>query len=305
MTDKEAETPENSRVDESFRLRQAAKMSVRALNKSRLAVTELKYDALNYGMTDPMFQEDAFLVGVQLRPLVFHELWYDGGKAVPVPHIRPGHTLFYDLRSLQMVRVTEPFHSLQFYLSRAFLNELADDLEAPRIEELQVKPGVPALDSVILRMAHAIQPALGMPIEVNELYSSHMMFAFALYVTSIYGGLKTPRQFAGGLSRWQERIAKELIEAHIEGSISVQELAATCGLSTSRFAHAFRSTTGIPPHRWLLARRIARAKTMLGHSRERLASIALACGFADQAHFNRVFRAATGATPRDWRKAQK
>jgi AraC family transcriptional regulator len=157
-------------------------------------------------------------------------------------------------------------------------------------------------DPVFLRMTHAMQPALAAPIQVNALYASHLMFAFGLYVGGRYAGLGLEKPIITGLSRWQERIAKELIEAHIEGNISVQDLAATCGLSTSRFAHAFRSSTGMPPHRWLMRRRIERAKSMLGNRNEPLANIALACGFADQAHFNRAFRNATGATPRRWRE---
>jgi hypothetical protein len=72
MTSQDAETSENSRVHETFRLEEAARLSVRALNKSHLAVTEIKYDAANYGVTDPFLKEDAFLVGVQLRPVTFH-----------------------------------------------------------------------------------------------------------------------------------------------------------------------------------------------------------------------------------------
>ena len=80
------------------------------------------------------------------------------------------------------------------------------------------------------------------------------------------------------------------------------ELAALCRLSASRFAHAFKASIGVAPHRWLLQRRIERAKSLLKDSGEPLADIALRCGFADQSHFTRVFKRREGASPGVWRE---
>jgi AraC-like DNA-binding protein len=53
----------------------------------------------------------------------------------------------------------------------------------------------------------------------------------------------------------------------------------------------------MPPHRWLIERRIDRAKALLRKGEASLAEIALACGFADQSHFTAMFRKMVGATP--------
>jgi AraC-like DNA-binding protein len=79
-------------------------------------------------------------------------------------------------------------------------------------------------------------------------------------------------------------------------------LAAECGLSVRHFARAFRQSTGVPPHRWLLRRRVERAAELLGNRALPLADIAIACGFADQSHFTRVFTALMGASPNTWRR---
>ena len=57
-----------------------------------------------------------------------------------------------------------------------------------------------------------------------------------------------------------------MIEALLDGRITIEELAAVCGLSASRFAHAFRRSFGVAPYQWLQARRIDRAKPMLSGS---------------------------------------
>jgi AraC-like DNA-binding protein len=61
-------------------------------------------------------------------------------------------------------------------------------------------------------------------------------------------------------------------------------------------------STGTTPHKWFLDARIECAKLMLADRRRNLVDIALEAGFSEQSHFNRAFRAATGATPNAWRR---
>src|SRR6185436_18144716 len=108
----------------------------------------------------------------------------------------------------------------------------------------------------------------------------------------------------GGLSSRHERRAKELLRQNLGGNITLDQLAAECGLSIRHFARAFRESTGVPPHRWLLLQRVEQAKELLRRSAQPLVDIALACGFADQSHFTRVFTAVMGASPGNWRRMQ-
>jgi AraC-like DNA-binding protein len=76
-----------------------------------------------------------------------------------------------------------------------------------------------------------------------------------------------------------------------------------CGLSVGHFARAFRQSTGLAPHAWLLRTRVERAKIMLRRPGASLALIAQACGFADQSHFTRVFSRQVGVSPAAWRRS--
>jgi AraC family transcriptional regulator len=104
------------------------------------------------------------------------------------------------------------------------------------------------------------------------------------------------------LASWQIRRACEFIEARLEGDPSIAEIARECRLSASHFARAFRQTVGMPPHRWLMQRRIQRAKELLATGELPLANIALACGFVDQSHLSRIFTQQVGSTPGRWRR---
>lgn len=96
------------------------------------------------------------------------------------------------------------------------------------------------------------------------------------------------------------RLLPEL-EADLARPWRVAELAARCHLAEAAFARQFRALTGQPPHAWLVARRLARARTLMDESGASLTEIALACGFGDAAHFSRVFRSRHGLSPRQWR----
>ena len=129
-----------SRIDKWLRLRDARTLSVRGVSRASLAVTEVRFDSPGYGLSDPVDPQDAYAFGVQLRAYPFHELWCDG-KAIPVREVMAGDTLIADLRLVEAVQTTVPFHSLQFILPRLFLRELAEDLEASQVGDLTSPAG--------------------------------------------------------------------------------------------------------------------------------------------------------------------
>lgn len=108
-----------------------------------------------------------------------------------------------------------------------------------------------------------------------------------------------------GLAQWQLDLAMRLLLSDLCAGFPVMALATLCGLSRSHFTRAFKASTGLPPHRWLMHFRIQRAQDMLERSTESIVAIALACGFADQSHLTRVFHALTGTSPAAWRRQRR
>jgi len=105
------------------------------------------------------------------------------------------------------------------------------------------------------------------------------------------------------LATWQLRRVIDFIEGNCLRAIRLEELAQLCGLSQSYFSHAFKASTGLPPHRWQMRARIARVKEMLAAGDLSLTMIAAETGFSDPAHFARVFRREVGTSPSSWRRA--
>ena len=80
------------------------------------------------------------------------------------------------------------------------------------------------------------------------------------------------------------------------------QIAAEFELSVSHFSRAFRISTGLPPHKWLLRQRVKAAKQLMTIRDLPLSEIAMSAGFANQSHFTRVFSAMVGVSPGAWRR---
>jgi AraC-like DNA-binding protein len=102
----------------------------------------------------------------------------------------------------------------------------------------------------------------------------------------------------GGLPPVATQRTCEYIESHLDQKIELEALAAMAGLSTHHFARAFHQSVGMPPHSYLLSRRLERAEAMLRETDLPLSEIAVATGFSDQSHLARHYRRRTGMSPR-------
>ena len=115
-------------------------------------------------------------------------------------------------------------------------------------------------------------------------------------------GRSSPSTVHGGLAGWQLRRITEHIQDRLAEDVSLNDLASLAGLSPRHLCTAFRESTGLPPHRWQIARRVERAKEMLTDPSVTITDIALACGFGTPSHFATMFRKATGSRPSVWRR---
>jgi AraC-like DNA-binding protein len=107
----------------------------------------------------------------------------------------------------------------------------------------------------------------------------------------------------GGLPAYKLRQIIEFIDAHIEQSINLNQLAAVASLSPFHFHREFKRSTGLTPGKYIFETRIKRARTLLCESDLPLAQVAIQVGFADQSHFTAAFRKATSMTPRNYRNS--
>ena len=100
-----------------------------------------------------------------------------------------------------------------------------------------------------------------------------------------------------GLSRRRVQRVRDYIEAHLSDPLTLTDIAEVAGLSPYHLSRSFKLATGMGLHRYLVLRRLNRAKDLLTNSNLRLADIARAVGFGTQAAFTARFRREVGVTP--------
>jgi AraC family transcriptional regulator len=130
-----------------------------------------------------------------------------------------------------------------------------------------------------------------------------MTLALGAHLLHAYGTGATP-PVRGGLAPWQERRAKEILRAHLDGNVRIADIAAECRLSPGHFATSFKRSTGVSPTAWLARQRIDHARALLRRGDLTLSEIAAATGFTDQPHFTRAFSRLVGMSPGAWRRQQ-
>lgn len=110
---------------------------------------------------------------------------------------------------------------------------------------------------------------------------------------------------AGGrkLDPAARRRVLDLIAESLHEDLSIARLATRARMSPDHFAHCFKATFGVSPHRYVQAQRVAHAKQLLRSPSLSIAEIAMRAGFASQSHFTEVFRQHTGTTPGRWRRS--
>jgi AraC family transcriptional regulator len=154
--------------------------------------------------------------------------------------------------------------------------------------------------------------ALKLKAEIGNSDPSSRQYAEALSLVLMYELIRSERTISGaaprlrgGLPRWQQKRVAEFIQEHLAEDISLATLAELVDLSLYHFARAFKLSFGVPPHRYHMARRMDRARSLLRGSALSVTQIGIQIGFRDTSSFTRAYRKFAGVAPSEYRRHQE
>ena len=165
-------------------------------------------------------------------------------------------------------------------------------------ETVSLTPKFQLRDPRLETIAWAIKAEIEAAIPSDRTYAEMLGMALAIRLVESDGQkrIETAGLSATLTSRQQRRLA-EFIEDHIDQSLSLADLAAVAGLSVSHLKPLFRATFGMPVHKYVLTRRVERARLLLLAANMPIAQVALESGFAHQSHMAHWMRRILGLTP--------
>jgi AraC family transcriptional regulator of arabinose operon len=104
--------------------------------------------------------------------------------------------------------------------------------------------------------------------------------------------------------RWDRRVQQSVdyLCSHLSKRFSLDEMAASVGLSPSRIAHLFREQTGTTPLQFLEVQRMERARQLLEATSQTIEAVGRDVGYDDPFYFSKRFKAQAGVSPREYRK---
>ncbi|HEV2883063.1 MAG TPA: AraC family transcriptional regulator [Pyrinomonadaceae bacterium] len=161
-------------------------------------------------------------------------------------------------------------------------------------------------DPRLARLAHDLADELRAAETGHELIVAALIEQILIQLLRRYASIRRTDELElsrAGLIDRRIRRAVELMHSHLDAELPLEELAAAAYLSPFHFARLFKKLTGLPPHAYLAALRIERARTLLAATDDSITEIAARVGYANSSHFGKAFRRFTGLTPRAFRAA--
>ncbi len=268
----------------------------------QLALTRVLSPSGLEGPTNRVPPEKAFSISVHLRRPGFVEGWgsWTGGRFRAVRFWDLGGMEIFNLQADPIALRRTGFETVHIHVPQQTIDSYFNSCDELPVNDLQCTAG--QRDNIIYRWVTMLLPLFGDKQQLPSLAIDEAVLMFCSYTFNRYGTQPSPRSVIGGLANWQQRRATRLIAENLHGDVSLASLASACGLSPNHFARAFKRSFGIPAHKYLIQRRVEKAKALIQHSDVPLIQVALECGFPDQPAFNRSFRAVVGTTPGVWRR---
>jgi AraC family transcriptional regulator len=240
-----------------------------------------------------------------IRPPEELDLRYEGVKRhVPPP---AGSIYVVPAGAPVQVRSRRWKDSLHIYLEPGLVARVAAeafDLDPARLT-------VPPLDCLDLPHLRAAMGAVGAELAAGgaggRLAAESLANVLAVHlIRHVLAPRRPGRGRDGALPRGRLRAVVEYVEGHLGAGPTLEQLAAVARLSAYHFARQFKAATGLPPHQYVILRRVERAKEVLqGGTDLSLAEVAAHAGFSDQSQFSHHFKRLVGVTPGQFRMSAR
>ena len=191
----------------------------------------------------------------------------------------------------------------QIYIDDAVFRETAAAIAPGDPDNLKPLGFHGIFEPNLKRVALDILEEARSPSAGGELYADLLAQQIALLILRRrLNGRGERKGYGGKLSQSQMALIGTFLEDHIEETGGLDTLAGLLEMDVFSFTRAFKATTGETPHRYLIQRRIARARDLLTNTAFTLADIAYACGFSSQSHMTSTFTKHAGISPGRYRK---
>ena len=187
-------------------------------------------------------------------------------------------------------------------LSPAYVRNVAGDECALDPDRFEIQGRFTTRDAQIEDLGRRLLAGMELEGVESHLYVDALACELAIHLLRHYTAVAiAPAWPKARLSPHKLRRAIQYIDENLRNDLTLSAIADAVVLSPGHFAHAFREATGVAPHRYVVERRVERAKDLLRQSDMPITEIADRVGCSSHSHFSVLFHRITGLTPREFR----
>ena len=231
--------------------------------------------------------------------------WNNGNQAGKLASVAPNTIIFNPARAYLVIRKRTSQQRCRMWIlsiDPTLVSRL--DVGDINVAGLQFRQQIGIEDQGVRQALIAIKQEIEEPGLNSRLYVETLLMLLLTRLMRCASNFAAPCEAAyvkGGLPNWRLKRALELLETNQAKTPSLAEIAGPLRLHPTFFCRAFKQSTGLSPHRYLLEHRVNRAKEMMKDRKRTLTEIALDCGFSSSSQFSIVFKRITGISPRGYR----
>ncbi len=238
-------------------------------------------------------------IAIPFEGAAFEAMWQTSSGKQKQQQVRSGHVCILPANLPHEVKIECKYESIVIDFQSEFVEQIAAELTGKNVEIVEQWA---ALDPLIrqlgidLRREFQHQAPRTLYVEsVVQVLANHLVRNYSsnpVAVEDLTAKL-TPKQLQQAIDHIHDRLTED---------IRLSELADLLKMSQYRFARAFKQSTGMPPHQYLLSQRIDKSKQLLTNTQLSISDISYQLGFASQSHFTATFRRFTTVTPNRYRQ---
>lgn len=257
--------------------------------------------------TDPAIRQIAFAVCTDVSP-DYRGRWNCGDGWHSLDGIRKNEILpgcsnleatfeFEGSHELVIMAIPTPVLARAFEIDEKVIDEVQVCTFRHRLSDAQSRRHATAAGMINVVWGEA---------ESQSAHAGLLLDSAAVAVSALLIGHAFPNKADAIPKLGDLRLARAIdyIETNIGTPLRLDDIAAVAGISSYHFTRAFKASTGLTVHNYVLLRRIRRAKNLLSTSSQPLVQVAFEAGFASQSHMTDVFRSRVGVTPARFRCEQ-
>ena len=208
----------------------------------------------------------------------------------------PGTTFILPRGTVDELRWEGPTRRIAVAIHPSLLASALD--ESAHESDIELTEHWNLMDPHIMAVLLAMTTDLDAGSPAGRLYGESLANALAVYLLNRYTVRRyAPVAYRGGLPGYRLKRVLDYIADNLADDLGLSELAVVAGMSAHYFADLFRQSTGSTPHRYVLLRRVERAKRGLCDPKLSVIEAGLEAGFQNPSHFARVFRKFVGTSP--------